>query len=766
MKRFVKNMRHRIVVKLIVVVGFTLLATLSTWTYFNIQYQEKKMMHHIISATDRLTNTIKLGTQYAMMLNSRADINQIINDIAGQKEIETIRIYNKEGQIKFSNRSAEIDTATNIRAEACYICHRTDPPQSQLGLDQRTRIFHSQTGYRLLGIISPIENQPDCSTDKCHVHPPDKSILGALDVVVALEDKDKGISMARNSMIGFTGFVFLVTSAIIFIFVLRFVNLPIQKLIDGTRQIARGIYPVRIEVAHDDELGQLGRAINQMSAEIAEKQTELNKQKDEYQTLFEQVPCLITVQDSQFRLLQYNHEFAESFDPDPVDFCYHAYKGRSEKCVNCPVEKTFEDGQPHIGEESGLNKDGSAAHWILRTAPIRNRRGQIVAAMEMSLDITDRRLLEEQLEKSEKKYHEIFNHIPNPVYVLDNMSLQIVDCNDSVEHVYGFTKDQIVGGSFLDLFTDEGRDRYASELKTAAVMTRVKHRHQDGSIIFVNIRISPAEYPGRKVLLVTTSDITKRLETEQQLIQSGKLATLGEMASGIAHELNQPLSVIKTVSSFFINKLNSDELIAENVLYNMLHKIDSNVDRAGRIINHMREFSRKSNIDFEMVQINEVLQRSFEIFSQQLKLRDISVVWALEGTLPKISADPGRLEQVFINLLLNARDAIELRCGPRDVPGAEKTIRLKTSVSEGNVICEVCDTGVGIPPAVMDKIFEPFFTTKEVGKGTGLGLSISYGIVKDCGGTIQVVPNKPHGTCFILTFTSASDNHDEKDPAG
>jgi histidine kinase len=766
MRNLIEHMRHRMAVKLILVVGVTLLATLSTWAYFNIRYQEKRMMHNLLAGTDRLTTTIKLGAHYAMMLNSRDDINQIINNIARQKGIETIRIYNKQGQIKFTNRPSEVDTVTNIKAEACYICHRTDPPQTRLELAERTRMFRSDQGDRLLGIISPIDNEPGCSTDACHVHPEDKSILGALDVVVALEDADRAIAMTRNGMIGLTGFVFLITSAIILIFVLRFVNLPISKLIEGTRQIAKGVHPVQIDIAQDDELGQLGRAINRMSDEIAEKQTELNSQKDEYQTLFEQVPCQITVQDRQFRLLRYNRDFAESFDPEPGDTCYRAYKGRSEKCVNCPVEKTFRDGLPHTGEESGLNKDGSPAHWIFRTAPIRDRRGQIVAAMEMSLDITDRRQLEEQLEKSEKKYHEIFNNIPNPVYVLDSDTLDILDCNDSVQSVYGYTKDQVIGKSFLDLFADKEKDRYAGEVKTASVMTQVRHQRRDGAAIFVNIRISPAEYPGRKVLLVTTSDITKRLETEQQLIQSGKMATLGEMASGIAHELNQPLSVIKTVSSFFINKLDRQEPIAEEVLFNMLHKIDSNVDRAGRIINHMREFSRKSDMDFEPVQINEVLQRSFEIFSQQLKLRDIEVVWELDRRLPKISADPGRLEQVFINLLLNARDAIEQRGGPVEPADSDKTIRLQTEVVGNRVFCRVCDSGIGIPPTVADKIFEPFFTTKEVGKGTGLGLSISYGIVKDFGGTIEVVPNQPDGACFILTFPVADNSHDKNRSAG
>jgi ferredoxin len=138
-----KYIRRRLASKLILTVGLTLLVTISTWAYFNTNYQEKKLMENIVAGVDRLTNTIKLGTHYAMMLNSQADINQIINNIGRQKEIASIRIYNKEGEIKYSNRPSEIDTTTNIKNEACYICHRTEPPLSALRLEERTRIFNS-----------------------------------------------------------------------------------------------------------------------------------------------------------------------------------------------------------------------------------------------------------------------------------------------------------------------------------------------------------------------------------------------------------------------------------------------------------------------------------------------------------------------------------------------------------------------------------------------------------------------------------------------
>ena len=495
-----------------------------------------------------------------------------------------------------------------------------------------------------------------------------------------------------------------------------------------------------------------------MGKEIGEKQAELNRQRDEYQRLFEQVPCLITVQNKDYRLIGFNREFSDKFNPELGDFCFHAYKGRNEKCAVCPVEKTFVDGQSHYGEETGLGKSGEVTHWVVRTSPIRNMDGEIVAAMEMSLDITHSRQLEKQLVESEKKYQEIFNHMPNPAFVLDSNTFEILDCNQRLERVYGYRRSDILKASFLDLFMEAERESYAARLKPDVVLNRVTHLTRSGDRIFVDIWVSPLEYMGKKVLLVSTSDISRRLETEQQLIQASKMATLGEMATGVAHELNQPLSVIKTASSFCIKKIDKKEPIQEQTLTSLLQKIDSNVDRATKIIVHMRQFARKTDLKLVPVQVNDVLDKAFEIFSQQLRLKGIRVVRQMEKDLPLITADPDRLEQVLINLLINARDAIEERWGDAEAPG-EKKIILRTHCEQNRVVAEVCDTGCGIPEGIRDKIFEPFFTTKDVGKGTGLGLSISYGIIQDCNGEIGVDIQPTQGTCFKLKFSARERNH-------
>jgi histidine kinase len=752
------KIRNSIVSKLTLLVGLVLLVSVSIWAYFNINYQQNKLMQGIVEGADALSHTVMLGTHYAMMNNLRDELTLIIKNIAQEKKLENIRIYNKEGEIKFSNRDSELNRMTNIKDEACYICHRTDPPLIELNLAERTRIFTSPRGYRLLGIISPIYSEPGCSTSACHAHPPGKSVLGALDLVISLDATDKEIGLFKKWLLAFAVFIFLITSAVIIFFVLRFVKRPIKKMIDGTQLIANGEYLNQIHVDHFDEMGQLSAAIDRMGKKIKEKQDELNRQRDEYQNLFERVPCIITVQDRNYKLIRYNQEFYEKFKPKFGDTCYAAYKGRKEKCVVCPVEKTFEDGLSHFSEERGFNKDGTPTHWVVQTAPIKNEQGEIVAAMEINLDVTQTKLLEEELRKSEKKYHAIFDNIPNPVFVLDLETLEILDCNTSVEVIYGYKKDEIMHTSFLQLFRPEEQGHYEKTIKNSSVINQARHLNKEGGTIFVNIRISPSEYPSRKVLLVTTSDITQRLETEQQLIQASKMATLGEMATGVAHELNQPLSVIKTASRFFMKKIRKKEEIKNDILFAMAEEIDTYVDRATKIINHMRQFGRKSDVTLEKVQVNAVLKRALEILGQQLKVRGIEVVWDLEPDLPLVMADPDRLEQVFINLLINARDAIDEHWQSQSGQKGNKAITLITRSDAEEITVEIHDTGTGIPDSILERIFEPFFTTKKVGQGTGLGLSISYGIIKDCKGSLRAAAGNEGGARFIIKFPIAKED--------
>lgn len=760
MSRLLTRISHLpLATKILLATGAALLGGVLLLSFASIWYQQKHMAASLTATGTRLGDTIRRGVHYAMMLNSREELAEIVKNIgADQSEIKSIRIYNKAGEIMFSGDPSEVGERTNIRTEACYGCHRVEPPLVQLTVQERTRTFKAPDGRRMLGVLTPVMNEPGCDGPPCHFHPADVEVLGALDVVFPLEPAEAEVLNFQIYILSFAGLVFVAGGTSVHMYLRRFLTRPVASLISGTRAVARGEQPNLSSIHQEDEIGELAKSIGSMSKRIKSSQKEIHRQRDEYLRLFDQVPCAITVQDRNLRLLRYNKRFRDMFNPKPGGYCYMAYKGRSEKCLHCAVEKTMETGEPHRSEESIMTVDGNRLHWLVQTSPVFDEKGQAVAVMEMTMDITERKELEERLRQSELKYLAIFNNVPNSVFVLDPETLIILDCNRTAEHVYGWPREELLERSFLDFFLPEERERYLSQIRAFTVLNRARHHTREGKPFYVDIMLSPSEYLERPVFLLTTHDITDRLEAEQKMVQAGKMATLGEMATGVAHELNQPLTVIKTASGFLLRKVRREESIAPDILATMASEIDSHVDRASKIINHMRNFGRRTDHVLEEVRINVVLEAATEFFSRQLAQRDIELVWDLSEDLPLVMATPNLLEQVFTNLLLNARDAIEERAEKEaDIP---RRITLRTWHENAVVTVQVADTGTGIAKGLMPRLFEPFFTTKRVGKGTGLGLSISYGLIKDFGGSISVENKDPEfhpdgsGAVFTLQFPS------------
>jgi two-component system NtrC family sensor kinase len=254
-------------------------------------------------------------------------------------------------------------------------------------------------------------------------------------------------------------------------------------------------------------------------------------------------------------------------------------------------------------------------------------------------------------------------------------------------------------------------------------------------------------------------------EKDAQLVQAGKLATLGEMATGIAHEINQPLGAISLIVQG-IQKAKAVGKLTDSLLTEKLESIHMQIERINKIIKHLRVFGRSTPGTAETIDINKPLKDVFELIGRQLESHNISVEFELESDL-LVPADSNRLEQVFLNIISNARDALDeqedslfqlkrMKNVPKWVQEWEKKITIRSYRLSNKVIVEIEDTAYGMPKHVLDKLFEPFFTTKEVGKGTGLGLYISYGIIRDYGGEIKVNSKPGIGSVFSVILPSAS----------
>ena len=234
---------------------------------------------------------------------------------------------------------------------------------------------------------------------------------------------------------------------------------------------------------------------------------------------------------------------------------------------------------------------------------------------------------------------------------------------------------------------------------------------------------------------------------QSSLIQSGKLAALGEISSGIAHELNNPLMIIAGYLELIRTAIQGRSTHAPDFaeLEGYLEKVERNVSRMKLIIKHIMEFARESKPAKQPAQLNEIIKKSFILINEQLRLKKIDV--DLDFDSPVIAeVDETRLEQVFINLVSNARDAIIEAHGEA---GGRICVRSRV-VSGSELEIEISDNGIGMTEEIKSKIFNPFFTTKEPGRGTGLGLSISHGIVQDHGGTIGCVSERGKGTTFQI----------------
>ncbi len=248
--------------------------------------------------------------------------------------------------------------------------------------------------------------------------------------------------------------------------------------------------------------------------------------------------------------------------------------------------------------------------------------------------------------------------------------------------------------------------------------------------------------------LRSTTQVMERREQElrdkqEQLVQAGKLATLGELTTGVAHELNNPLNNIGLYVGNVIDRIHMGELPTESARAD-LEKAMEQVRKATEIISHLRTFGRAAPVTFEAVDVDEVIERALSLMQEQLRLRAIDVDLDLCPDELVVHGNPIQLEQVFINLLTNARDALT------EVPEARKKIRIVSSLEGDGIRIVFEDTGPGIPTEIAKRVFDPFFTTKEVGTGTGLGLSITYSIVKEHGGEISLSKTPGGGATFTV----------------
>jgi PAS domain S-box-containing protein len=405
-------------------------------------------------------------------------------------------------------------------------------------------------------------------------------------------------------------------------------------------------------------------------------------------------------------------------------------------------------------EESLRRKDGTILHTLQNITAVRDSRGQIQQFRGLMLDVTEQKMFQSQLQRERDFNQKILNATQSMILVLDTAGL--ISYANRRCYEAGYNQDEMIGRRLLDLVDAGQRQEFEAALETTAHGQQVENlelraRRNDGSLGHFSISLSPMRDEQNAVnsVVVVMTDITDAALMQAKLAHAERMATLGRLVSGVAHEVNNPLAAILGFTDLLLENPGVPTNARED-LQIILHETQRTKD----LVQDLLSFARQRPVKRELVNVAAILKQTTKLRGYDLQSHGVEVVEEYDEARSTVMGDAQQLQQVFLNILNNAYDAIE-ESGRRGI------IRLMTRPSEQFVEIAVSDTGTGISDA--ERIFDPFYTTKQTGKGTGLGLSICYGIVRAHGGEIQCWNNDDGpGSTFRIRIPAAMETFSAK----
>ncbi len=402
------------------------------------------------------------------------------------------------------------------------------------------------------------------------------------------------------------------------------------------------------------------------------------------------------------------------------------------------------------GELVGIRKDGSRFPAEISASEYCDRYGRLRVSAIVR-DVSARKKAEVALRASEERYRRLFENNPLPMWVYDLETLRFQSVNQAAISQYGYSREEFLGMTLKDIRPEEDIPQLlqrVADLKGRFENVGVwRHRKKDGSYIDVEVTVHDLAFQGLQTKLSVLEDVTEKLHRRKEVEQAGRLAALGELAAGVAHEINNPINGIINYGQLLLN-----EAIRDGRSRDLPDRVIREGERIAGIVGNLLSFAREKREEKEPTEIAAPLAASLELVASHLHRDGIRLEVNLDENLPPVSAVGQQLQQVFFNIISNARYALNEK-----FPGNHPEKILAVSVTAvgrhgmKSVRITVTDFGSGIPDKVLDRVLVPFFTTKPVDKGTGLGLSISHGIVRDHGGTLQV--ESTEGKYTRVTFT-------------
>ena len=618
--------------KLAIHLVLSMIVIFSVVGVLNLRMHKRHLMQGVYQNADQISDIIKRGTNLSMLKNERDRIYQIVHSIALEPGILKIRIYNKEGRISFSTEPGEVNMEVNMQADACIVCHGGLMPPADAPIQERARDYHNQEGNHVLGVISPIKNEPSCVAAECHAHSPTQKVLGVLDVFMQLDKVDASQHEYENRFMWFvvlTIFVLCFTSTIFIYFV---VFRPVNLIVDGTKRVAEGNLDFKINITSRDEIGALAKSFNDMAADLKISQHQLMSEKAFTENIIRSMSNSLVIVDEDAIIQRANQATCNLLEYT------------EDELIGKPLMMIFAEG--HY-EDIGITD-----------YPIRNFDNTMETAY---------------ITKSRKKIYVLFS---GSVVRDDNNKFQGLAC------------------------------------------------------------------------------MAQDISWQTEAMNAGHLAALGELAAGVAHEINNPMNSIINYAQVIIDGIRRGETLPEEIPATIIKE----GDRVSSIVKSLLSFARAQDRIKRPVVIHDVLQETLALTETQLIKDGIVLKIDVPKTLPKIMGDFQQIQQVFINIINNGRFALNEKY-PAAHPDKVLSILAEKGELDGRPAIKITfrDNGTGIPDNIIEKVMNPFFSTKPAGQGTGLGLAISHGIITDHDGKLIIDSRVGKYTAMSILLPTAEE---------
>jgi two-component system, NtrC family, sensor kinase len=523
---------------------------------------------------------------------------------------------------------------------------------------------------------------------------------------------------------------------------------------------------------------------------LHQAQQEAAHERDLLRVLLDNIPDFIAFKDTQLRFIRINRAESELLGiEDPEKACGRTlldfWDSETARQIVREEKETVRSGEPLVGRIEQVTVRDSTRWLMTTTVPVKRADGVVNQIVSVARDITGWQRTVQALETSEKSFRLLFDAIPHAVWVFDAATLRFLVVNKAAVSHYGYSIEELLELKVSAIHIPEEVARFERALANMGPLNPLasiwKHRTRDGSILDVEVTAHVFEFQRRKAILALSQDVSERKKLEAELRQAQKLESVGQLASGIAHELNTPIQYIgdnlRFIQEGFLarqqafrryaellqaveNGAVSSQLISlvrqtieeadleylKEELPKAMHQSLDGVERVATIVRAMKEFAHPGFKEKAASDLNKALTNALIVSRTETKyVADVETDF---GELPPVMCHIADLNQVFLNLLINAADAI------REVVKESKqrgVIRVKTRRLGNHVVIAISDTGCGIPESIRNRVFDPFFTTKPVGRGSGQGLAIARATVVDKhGGTLQFEPNGTQGTRFLI----------------